>query len=161
MGIEFARVKPEVVMSDMAEFSKSRYRVDVLKVGVPVNLSYVQGSPSASGEILYTREEAKQHFQRAAERAQVPFIYLSEGVSNEAFLYAMELAAEAGVKFSGVLCGRATWKEGVPVFVEKGRAALEDWLASEGIRNVENLNQRLAAAVPWFAFHGASAAYRG
>jgi tagatose 1,6-diphosphate aldolase len=160
-GIDFARVKPEVVTSGVAEFSKTKYRVDVLKVGVPVNMNYVQGSPSASGEILYTREEAKQHFRRAAERAQVPFIYLSEGVSNETFLHSLELAAEAEVRFSGVLCGRATWKEGVAVFVEKGRAALEDWLANEGIRNVENVNQRLLSATPWFAIDGASAAHRG
>jgi len=160
-GIDFARVKPEVVMNGMAEFSKTKYRVDVLKVGVPVNLNCLQGSPLASGEILYTREEAKRHFRRAAECAQVPFIYLSEGVSNEAFLYALELAAEAGVKFSGVLCGRATWKDGVQVFVEKGRAALDDWLGSEGIRNVENVNQRLAAATPWFAILSASSARRG
>jgi tagatose 1,6-diphosphate aldolase len=160
-GIDFARVKPEVVSNGMAEFSKTKYRVDVLKVGVPVNLNYVQGSPSASGEILYTREETKRHFRRAAECAQVPFIYLSEGVGNEVFLNALELAAEAGVKFSGVLCGRATWKDGVQVFVEKGRAALEDWLGREGIRNVENVNHRLAAATPWFAIHGASAANRG
>jgi len=160
-GIEFARVKPAVVTAGMAEFSKAEYRVDVLKVGVPVDLNHLQGSPSASGEILYTREEAGQHFRRAAECAQVPFIYLSEGVSNEAFLHALELAAEARAKFSGVLCGRATWKAGVPVFVEKGPAALEDWLGSEGAGNVENVNRRLVAATPWFAVHGVSTAQRG
>jgi tagatose 1,6-diphosphate aldolase len=160
-GIDFARVKPEVVTSGIAEFSNTKYRVDVLKVGVPVSLNYLQGAPSAGGEILYTREEAKRHFRRAAECAQVPFIYLSEGVSNEAFLHALELAAEAGVKFSGVLCGRATWKDGVQVFVEKGRAALDDWLGSEGIRNVENVNRRLAAATPLFAIHSASSAQQG
>ena len=160
-GIDFARVKPEVVTKGIAEFSKLEYKVDVLKVGVPVNLKYLEGSPSASGEIVYSREEAKRYFQSAAQCAEIPFIYLSEGVSNEAFLHALELAAEAGVKFSGVLCGRATWKEGVQVFVEKGRAALEDWLGSEGTRNIENVNQRLAAATPWFAISDASAVNRG
>ncbi len=160
-GIDFARLKPEIVSNGMAEFSKPEYRVDVLKVGVPVDLKYLEGSPSASGEILYTREEAERHFQRAAECALVPFIYLSEGVTNAVFLHALELATEAGVKFSGVLCGRATWKEGVPVFVEKGAVALEQWLASEGLRNVEEVNQRLARASPWFAVHRPSAAQRG
>ena len=160
-GIDFARVKPEVVSIGMAEFSKPKYCVDVLKVGVPVNLNYLQGAPAASGEILYTREEAKRHFRRAAECAQAPFIYLSEGVSNESFLHALELATEAGVKFSGVLCGRATWKDGVQVFVEKGRAALDEWLGSEGIRNVENVNRRLAATTPWFEIHGAPSAQGG
>lgn len=160
-GMDFARVKPKVVSIGMAEFSKPMYQVDVLKVGVPVNLNYLEGSPSASGEIVCTREEAKRHFARAAECAEVPFIYLSEGVSNEAFLHALELAAEAEVKFSGVLCGRATWKEGVQVFVEKGRTSLEDWLGSEGVHHIENVNRRLAAATPWFDLPDSSAGNRG
>ena len=44
---EFAAVKPEVVARSMAEFSKPGCRVDVLKVGVPVNLAFVEGWPSA------------------------------------------------------------------------------------------------------------------
>ena len=59
---EFARVKPEVVARSMAEFSKPEYRVDVLKVGVPVNMAFVEGSPSASYEILYSREEAIDYY---------------------------------------------------------------------------------------------------
>ena len=51
---EFAAVKPEVVARSMAEFSKPEYRVDVLKVGVPVNMAFVEGSSSASYEILYS-----------------------------------------------------------------------------------------------------------
>jgi tagatose 1,6-diphosphate aldolase len=38
-SIEFARIKHEVVAAGMKEFSKPRYHVDVLKVGMPVNLS--------------------------------------------------------------------------------------------------------------------------
>jgi tagatose 1,6-diphosphate aldolase len=90
------------------------------------------------------------YYRRATEEARVPFICLSQGVSNETFQYALELAAEAGVNFSGVLCGRAAWKDGVAIFVEHGRTALEDWLPSEGVRNVENVNQHLRTAQPWF-----------
>jgi tagatose 1,6-diphosphate aldolase len=150
---EFARVKPEVVARSMAEFSKPEYRVDVLKVGVPVNMAFVEGSPSASYEILYSREEAIDYYRRAAEEARVPFIYLSQGVSNETFQYALELAAEAGVNFSGVLCGRATWKDGVTVFVDKGLTALEDCLHDEGARNIKNVNQYLRSAQPWFSMN--------
>lgn len=46
---EFAQIKPEVVGRGIEEFSKPRYRVDVLKVGVPVNMAYVEGSPAAKG----------------------------------------------------------------------------------------------------------------
>src|SRR5229473_168437 len=38
-GLEFAKQKPVSVTKSMEEFSKSQYRVDVLKVEVPVNLN--------------------------------------------------------------------------------------------------------------------------
>ncbi len=146
----FARLKPDVVTRSMVEFSKPCYRVDILKVGVPVSMNYVEGSPSAVGEILYTRELALAEYRRAAAAATIPFIYLSQGVSNETFQYALELAAEAQVNFSGVLCGRATWRDGVEVFVKNGEAALEDWLGSTGVGNIENVNRHLRAAGPWY-----------
>ena len=150
-GPEFARHKSEAVTGGMREFSKPRYEVNVLKVGVPVNLAYVQGSPSASSETLYSREEAIHLYRQAAKATHLPFIYLSQGVSNEAFQFALELATEAGVKFSGVLCGRATWKDGVAVLVEKGERALDDWLRQDGVRNIQNVNRCLGNATPWFA----------
>ncbi|HWO39698.1 MAG TPA: hypothetical protein VNO32_63830, partial [Candidatus Acidoferrum sp.] len=52
--------------------------------------------------------------------------------------------------FSGVLCGRAIWQDGVPIFVERGGEALEDWLREYGARNIQNVNAQLAAARPWF-----------
>jgi tagatose 1,6-diphosphate aldolase len=118
----------------------------------------VEKSPAVGAEILYTREEAKGYFLQAAEAAGVPFLYLSEGVSNVTFQFGLQLAAEAGVAFSGVLCGRATWKDGVAVLVESGMTALEDWLGREGVRNIWNINRLLHAATPWFAFPGMSAA---
>ena len=156
-GIEFARIKHEVVAAGMKEFSKSQYRVDILKVGMPVNLSFVEGSPSPAGEILHSREQAKQHFLLAAACASIPFIYLSEGVSNATFQFGLQLAAEAGVKFSGVLCGRATWKDGVEIFVKQGPRALEDWLGREGVRHIENVNKCLVRATPWFDASGLAA----
>lgn len=149
-GAKFARVKHEVVRSGAAEFSKPQYRVDVLKVGMPVNLAMVEGSPSVDAHISHTREAAKVLFRECAAAATVPFIYLSEGVTNETFQFGLALAAESGAKFSGVLCGRATWKNGVEVFVKHGAAALQEWLQTEGTQNIENVNKHLHAATPWF-----------
>jgi len=160
-GIEFARVKHEVVAAGMKEFSKPQFHVDVLKVGMPVNLSFVAGSPSAGAEILHTQEEAKQLFSNASACASIPFIYLSEGVSNAAFQFGLQLATEAGARFSGVLCGRATWKDGVEIFVKRGPHALQDWLGREGVRNIENVNNCLGSATPWFAAGGLAAPGRG
>jgi tagatose 1,6-diphosphate aldolase len=157
-GIEYARKKPAIVAGSMEEFSKPQYAVDVLKVEVPVNMAFVGGAQSCKGESAYSREEAKEHFRRAAAVAKKPFIYLSAGVSNETFSETLELAAESGVNFSGVLCGRATWKDGMPIYAKQGLKALEDWLNVQGVKNIENVNARLAAAKPWFAFYGATSA---
>jgi len=155
-GIEYARKKPEVVTRSMEEFSKPQYGVDVLKVEVPINMAFVAGSRACKGESAYTRDEAKRHFETAAAAAKKPFIYLSAGVNNDVFAETLELAAESGVNFSGVLCGRATWKDGIPVYAKHGAKALEDWLNQEGVRNISNVNDRLKAAKPWFNFYGAS-----
>ncbi len=157
-GLEFARKKPEIVTHSMEEFSKPQYAVDVLKVEVPVNMAFVKGARDCKGDGAYTREEAKEHFRRAAAAAKKPFIYLSAGVSNETFNETLELAAEANTNFSGVLCGRATWKEGIPVYAKQGLKALEDWLSNQGVANIKNVNARLGAAKPWFAFYGAASA---
>jgi len=157
-GIEFARKKPECVIRSMEEFSRPQYGADVLKVEVPVNMAFVKGARACKGESAYTREEAKECFRKAAAVVRKPFIYLSAGVSNETFSETLDLAAESGVNFSGVLCGRATWKEGIPVYAKKGLKALEDWLADQGVKNIKNVNGRLGAAKPWFAFYGAGSA---
>ena len=157
-GLEFAKKKPEVVARSMEEFSKPQYGVDVLKVEVPVNMAFVAGTKACKGESAYTREQAKEHFRRAAAVAKKPFIYLSAGVSNDVFSETLDLAAESGVNFSGVLCGRATWKDGIPVYAKQGAKALEDWLAGQGVKNIQNVNGRLKAAKPWFSFYGVSSA---
>jgi tagatose 1,6-diphosphate aldolase len=87
-----------------------------------------------------------------------PFIYLSAGVSNAEFTESLELAAEAGTRFSGVLCGRATWKDGIAVYGRQGGSAFRAWLEAEGVRNIENVNKRLEPARPWFDFYGAKSA---
>jgi tagatose 1,6-diphosphate aldolase len=157
-GIEYAKQKPAIVAGSMAEFSKPQYAVDVLKVEVPVNMAFVAGSKACKGESAYTRDQAKEHFRKAAQSAKKPFIYLSAGVNNDVFLETLELAADSGVEFSGVLCGRATWKEGIPVYAKQGPKALEDWLNDEGVKNINNVNARLKAAKPWYSFYGATSA---
>jgi len=156
-GPEFARKKPDVVLGSMREFTKDRYGVDVMKVEVPVNLRFVEGSRAFGGTKAYTKDEAKAAFRRAAEVATKPFIYLSAGVSNAEFTEALELASEAGTRFSGVLCGRATWKDGIPVYAKQGADAFRKWLQSEGVKNIKNVNDHLKGAHPWFEFYGAKA----
>src|SRR5487761_147731 len=157
-GIGYARKKPDVVTQSMQEFSKPQYGVDILKVEVPVNMAFVAGAKACKGDAAYTRDQAKEHFLRAAAAAKKPFIYLSAGVSNDVFLETLDLASESGVNFSGVLCGRATWKDAIPVYGKQGVKALEDWLNDQGVKNIKNVNGRLTAAKPWFSFYGVTSA---
>ena len=135
----------------MEEFSKPQYFVDMLKVEVPINAEYVEGSAVYKGQTAYTNKEAMAHFRQAAEVATKPFIYLSAGVSNAQFVESLRMASEAGTDYSGVLCGRATWKEGIPVYAKSGVKALEDWLAKEGVKNINAVNDAIKSATPWFA----------
>jgi len=48
-GFEYAKQKPAIVKGAMEEFSKPQYKVDVLKVEVPVNAHYVEGSSAFKG----------------------------------------------------------------------------------------------------------------
>src|ERR1700742_2713317 len=148
-SIEYAKKKPSVVAGAMKEFSKPRYGVDVLKVEVPIVMEFVEGTKAFKGEAAYSRSEALQHFRDAAAVTELPFIYLSAGVSNPVFIETLQLAGESGVAFNGVLCGRATWKDGISVYAQKGEGAFREWLNTQGVENIENVNKALAAATPW------------
>ena len=147
-GKEYAKVKPHKVIDAMKEFSKPQYKVDVLKVEVPVNMKFVEGY---GDEVIHSREEALQLFKEQSDATTLPFIFLSAGVSAQLFQDTLTFAKEAGSTFNGVLCGRATWKNGVNVFGEKGEQDAREWLRSEGRQNIEELNAVLKeTASPWF-----------
>ncbi len=157
-SLEYAKKKPEIVSGSMAEFGKQRYGVDVLKVEVPVQMEFVQGVKAFRGSAAYTRAEALQRFRDAASTTHKPFIYLSAGVSNAVFTETLELAAESGVSFNGVLCGRATWKDGIAIYAKHGAKSFESWLKDQGVKNIENVNEGLKAAHSWFEKVGVTAA---
>ncbi|HXS95637.1 MAG TPA: tagatose 1,6-diphosphate aldolase [Candidatus Limnocylindrales bacterium] len=149
-GVEYAKAKPEIVKKSMEEFSKPHYIVDVLKVEVPINADFVEGSSVYKGQKAYTQNEALKIFRDTAAIATKPFIYLSAGVSNAQFVESLRMASEAGTDYSGVLCGRATWKDGIPVYAKSGAKALEDWLSREGVKNIEAVNAAITSAKPWW-----------
>ncbi len=155
-GIEYAKRKPSIVTGSITEFSKSQYQVDVLKIEVPVNMAYVQGSKAnTTGQAAYTREEAKKLFRESANQAKRPFIYLSAGVNDDVFRESLELATEAGTNWAGVLCGRATWKDGVPIYGKSGVCALDEWLLDKGVKNIQALNQVIErGARGWWDTYG-------
>ncbi|MGM0138651.1 tagatose 1,6-diphosphate aldolase 2 [Enterococcus sp. DIV0755b] len=140
---EYALKKPHKVIEMMKEFSKPRYGVDVLKMEVPVNMNYVEGY--TEGEVAYTKEEAMAYFKEQSEATNLPFIFLSAGVSAELFQETLKFAKEAGSTFNGVLCGRATWANGVEPFITGGEESAREWMRTQGRKNIEELNEVLQA----------------
>ena len=57
-----------------------------------------------------------------------------------------------------MLCGRATWKDGIPVYAKEGAAAFRQWLETKGVENISNVNAALKPAAPWFSFYGVNSA---
>lgn len=146
---EYANVKPHKVIEAMKEFSKPEYHVDVLKVEVPIDMYFVEGY--TKGEAVYSKEEAASYFKKQSEVTSLPFIFLSAGVSAELFQETLIFAKESGSTFNGVLCGRATWKDGVAPFAKSGEQAGREWLQDTGKRNIEELNAVLKeTASSWF-----------
>ncbi|PTO37563.1 tagatose-bisphosphate aldolase [Enterococcus mundtii] len=146
---EYAKVKPHKVIEMMREFSKPRYQVDVLKVEVPVNMNFVEGF--GDKEIVYSRKEAADFFKAQSEATHLPFIFLSAGVSSELFQQTLVFAHASGSTFNGVLCGRATWKDGVKAYVDAGKEGAIKWLRTQGRQNIENLNRVInQTATPWY-----------
>ena len=154
-GVDFAKKKPEIVIKSMQEFSRPEYNVDVLKVEIPVNLPCVEGAQSFKGQKAYSRKEALDFYRQADQSAKKPYIYLSAGVSDDQFRESLELAIEARTHFAGVLCGRATWKDGIPIYAKQGLKAFEAWLADRGVKNITALNQVLdKGARAWWDKYG-------
>jgi tagatose 1,6-diphosphate aldolase len=150
-SLEYAKRKPEIVLRTIEEFSKDCYGVDVLKVEFPVNAAYVTGSTVCVGESAYSWDAALDWHRRVDAAARRAYIYLSAGVSAVQFREQLRISTEAASRFSGVLCGRATWQDGVRVYAKQGGERLEQWLSQEGIANIRAMNECLRTARPWHA----------
>ncbi|MDF7639351.1 tagatose 1,6-diphosphate aldolase [Lactobacillus sp. ESL0791] len=145
---EFAKVKADKVLETMKEFSKPEYCVTVLKVEIPFNIKFVEGF-NGDNNAIYSQEEAKDLLKKQSEITDLPYIFLSAGVTSEEFIAEIKMAEEAGADFNGVLCGRATWKPAIKPFAAEGEEVGKKWLATQGKANIENLNAALIGAKSW------------
>ncbi|WP_249662893.1 tagatose 1,6-diphosphate aldolase [Lentilactobacillus buchneri] len=153
-SLDFAKIKPDLVLQSMMEFTKEKYHIDVLKMEIPFNPTYVK-EWADGGDYAYTEDQAKGCLKELSDEATRPFIFLSAGVPTPVFQRELKLAGDAGAKFNGVLSGRATWLEGVDIYIRDGKDGLVDWLKRKGTRNVTELTQILSEnATPWFEAYG-------
>ncbi|KAL3947612.1 tagatose 1,6-diphosphate aldolase [Lentilactobacillus hilgardii] len=154
-SLEFAKEKPDFVLRAMKEFTQDKYHIDVLKMEVPFNPTYIEGWDASAGKSAYTEDQAKGYLKQLSDEATRPFIFLSAGVPTDIFQRELRLAGSASAQFNGVLSGRATWIEGVDLFVRDGEDGLVEWLKRKGTRNVTDLTKILSEnATPWFEAYG-------
>ncbi len=149
---QFAREKPQMVIRSAAEFSKTQYQVDVLKLEFPADLKWVgEFSGGAfdgrSRQPVYTLAEVRQFCRQLDQAAGTPWVILSAGVDISEFLVQLELATEAGA--SGFLCGRAIWKDAIDLYPDLRQ--MEQWLADQGAYNFIRANAYAQRALPWFS----------
>lgn len=125
----FAAIKPDLVRRTVEVFSQERFKVDTLKIEVPVDLGFVAGW----GYPQRTKEEAMASFRSATSAARgLRVVFLSAGVPFEQYEAALMLARESGARFDGFMCGRAIWSEAVGIFGSDGEDAMIDWLMTTG-----------------------------
>lgn len=108
--------------------------VDVLKAEFPVDVS------TESNENIWC-----EACEELTQTSRVPWVLLSAGVSYDTFLKQVRVACEAGA--SGVMAGRAVWKEAVTLDI----ATRNDFLRTVGyerMRRLRSLCEALARPFP-------------
>jgi tagatose 1,6-diphosphate aldolase len=82
------------------------------------------------------------------QASQVPWALLSSGVDFEAFLRQVDVACESGA--SGVIAGRAIWKEAVDL----EPAARQNFLSTISVERLGALARTCSRkAVPWTRYY--------
>ncbi|MGT2925119.1 tagatose 1,6-diphosphate aldolase [Streptococcus caviae] len=135
---EYAKIKPHKVIEAMKAYADPRFNVAVLKVEVPVDMNFVEGF---GADAVYSRKEAAAFYRQQAEATNLPFIFLSAGVSAQMFRDTLRFAKESGSTFNGVLCGRATWAGAAKIYKEAGSDKAADWLQTIGRSNITELGK--------------------
>ena len=148
-SVDFAKQKPDLTFRGVAEFSKPKYRVDILKLEFPADLKYTDEYRTRSfyaGESAYELSEVRDFCKQLDATSALPWVILSAGVDIEEFIEDVKLATEAGA--SGFLCGRAIWKDAVPLYPDTDEVV--KFLESEATENFKNANIAAENALPWF-----------
>lgn len=127
----FAGQLPNIVRETVRRFSP--LGMDVLKVEFPVDVAF---------------DTDKNHWRAACEAISeisvLPWALLSAGVDYETFEQQVQVACEAGA--SGILGGRAIWKECVAMDTEARQAFLRD-VAAPRLRRLRQIVEEYGK--PW------------
>ena len=136
----FIDKKPHLVTQATATFSHPDFCIDILKLEVPVHFSRMQDWRINT----HMYHQTKDIFMRVMEVANnIPIVYLSAGVSFEAFTSSLEFACHANINFKGFMCGRGIWSDAIRVFGTYGESACIDWVNTTGVKRLQILRDIL------------------
>lgn len=125
----FAEKKPHLVQRAVETFTDPRFGIDILKIEIPINLDFVEGY----GKPRLSLKEAEAAIERVSAAAgEMPFVYLSAGVTFERWLQGLALCKSASGMAAGFMCGRALWSDAIGIFGAEGPAAMEGWMLHTG-----------------------------
>lgn len=138
---EFARLKPTLVRRAVEAFVDPACNIDILKIEIPVTLDFVEGY----GTPVLTRREAEAAVvDVAAAAGDMPFLYLSAGVTFERFIEGLSFCKTASGKAAGFMCGRALWSDAIAIFGADGASAMERWMQTTGRDRLARMAEAMA-----------------
>ena len=132
-SLAFAQKKPEIVTGSMEEFTKDRYGADVLKVEVPVNMKFVEGTQAVrrregllasggDGRVPAVRGGHDQAVHLPVGRRQQRRVHRDAGARER-----------SGHARSPACCADARpGKTGLPFTASRAATAFRSWLRRSG-----------------------------
>ncbi|MCA1801404.1 MAG: tagatose-bisphosphate aldolase [Rhodothermaceae bacterium] len=139
----------ERVIDAAQVFSDPEFRVDMLKLEFPGELSFVkeyQDRSFSAGEVVYNLDDIKEYCRRTNDASAVPWVILSAGVEPEEFIENIKISNAAGA--SGFLCGRAVWKNIIDYYPDE--TSMEAFISDVATGYFQEILDANTAALPWF-----------
>lgn len=121
----------------MRVFSEPRFQVDTLKVEIPVNMNFVEGF---GDKTVMTQAEAAEAFKAQDAATNIPYIYLSGGVSAQLFMDSLNLQLIM-VHIQRYFMWSCNMEGATAALVDAGEQEAKAWLESEGLDNLKALNE--------------------
>lgn len=126
---EYALLKPGLVRRAVEDFVDPRYFIDILKIEIPVTLDFVDGF----GDPIISRRDAEAAVVDVSNAAgDMPFLYLSAGVTYERFIDGLSFCKASSGQAAGFMCGRALWSDAIGIFGTSGASAMASWMQTTG-----------------------------
>jgi len=138
---EFALLKPSLVRRAVEDFVNPDYKIDILKIEIPVTLDFVEGFGTAE----MSRRDAEAAIVDVSNAAgDMPFLYLSAGVTFERFIEGLSFCKTSSGKAAGFMCGRALWSDAIGVFGADGGSAMAKWMETTGRDRLARMGEAIA-----------------